>query len=142
MIGCAPDGHHSLHSITLLWVIMSRRNERARLADMSSMVRIMNTSTLPGQSLHQKRILLARLCKLVGEQAGATKGKLSKEQDLPPRVLQTLEGLLAGQSEKEVAHELGVSPHTVHVYVKSLHKHFGVSSRGELLARFVDDATK
>ncbi|MFP3938616.1 MAG: hypothetical protein ACLFVW_09785 [Phycisphaerae bacterium] len=27
-----------------------------------------------------------------------------------------------------------MSPHTVHDHVKRLHRHFGVSSRGELLA--------
>jgi DNA-binding NarL/FixJ family response regulator len=50
---------------------------------------------------------------------------------------QTLEGLLAGEAEKQIASRLDLSPHTVHVYVKLLYKHFGVSSRGELLARFV-----
>jgi DNA-binding CsgD family transcriptional regulator len=29
---------------------------------------------------------------------------------------------------------MGLSRHTVHDYVKALHRHFGVSSRGELLA--------
>lgn len=56
---------------------------------------------------------------------------------LSPRLAQTLERLLAGDSEKEAAARLGVSPHTLHVYVKALHRHFGVCSRGELLARFV-----
>lgn len=56
---------------------------------------------------------------------------------LPPRLRQTLAGLLAGDSEKQVARRLAISPHTVHVYVKSLYRRFGVSSRGELLARWV-----
>jgi DNA-binding CsgD family transcriptional regulator len=50
---------------------------------------------------------------------------------------QTLERLLAGDSEKQIARHLAVSPHTVHVYVKALYKRFGVCSRGELFARFV-----
>ena len=50
---------------------------------------------------------------------------------------QTLERLLAGDSEKEIAVRLRLSPHTVHVYVKSLYRRFGVCSRGELFARFV-----
>jgi DNA-binding CsgD family transcriptional regulator len=54
--------------------------------------------------------------------------------DLPPRMLQALQGLLAGQSEKEVAAEMGISTHTVHDYVKALHTKFRVRSRGELLA--------
>jgi DNA-binding CsgD family transcriptional regulator len=56
---------------------------------------------------------------------------------LSPRVSQTLEHLLAGDSEKQIAGKLQLSRHTVHVYVKSLYKTFDVNSRGELLARFV-----
>jgi DNA-binding NarL/FixJ family response regulator len=50
---------------------------------------------------------------------------------------QTLEALMAGDSEKQIALKLHVSQHTVHVYVKQLYKRFGTNSRGELLARFV-----
>ena len=53
---------------------------------------------------------------------------------LPPRLSQTLNELLAGSSEKQIAHKLELSRHTVHNYVKALHQRFGVSSRGELLA--------
>jgi DNA-binding CsgD family transcriptional regulator len=56
---------------------------------------------------------------------------------LSPRERETLEYLLAGKSEKEIAMLMQVSRNTVHHYVKSLHKHFGVSSRSELLARWV-----
>jgi DNA-binding CsgD family transcriptional regulator len=58
-------------------------------------------------------------------------------QSLSPRERQTLEHLLAGHSEKQIASRLKLSPNTVHHYVKSLHRHFGVSSRSELLARWV-----
>jgi DNA-binding CsgD family transcriptional regulator len=54
---------------------------------------------------------------------------------LPPRLTQTLNELLAGSSEKQIAHKLELSRHTIHNYVKALHQRFGVSSRGELLAR-------
>ena len=57
---------------------------------------------------------------------------------LPPRMKQTLELLIGGAGEKQIARRLSLSQHTVHVYVKALHKGFGVSSRGELLARFID----
>ena len=56
---------------------------------------------------------------------------------LTDRQRQTLQLLLAGHSEKEVAAHLGVSPNTVHHYVKAIHRHFRVSSRSELLARWV-----
>lgn len=57
------------------------------------------------------------------------------KNDLPPRMKQTLDELLAGGSEKQIAAKLGISPHTVHNYVKALHQRFEVSSRGELLAK-------
>ena len=55
--------------------------------------------------------------------------------DLAPRLSQTLTLLVAGSSEKQVARELGISPHTVHNYVKALHRRYKVASRGELLAK-------
>lgn len=57
---------------------------------------------------------------------------------LSPRERQTLEGLLKGQSYKQIARQLVISPSTVHKYVDSLHRHFGVSTNGELTALFVD----
>lgn len=56
---------------------------------------------------------------------------------LSPRQRQTLEFLLAGHSEKEIADFMRLSRNTVHHHVKALHRHFGVSSRSELLARWV-----
>lgn len=56
---------------------------------------------------------------------------------LPPRQRETLDALLTGDSEKQVAMRLGLSRATVHEYVTALHRHFGVSSRGELLSLFV-----
>lgn len=56
---------------------------------------------------------------------------------LSPRLRQTLARLLEGKREKEVAGELGLSPTTVHDYVRALYRHFGVSSRAELSAHFL-----
>ncbi len=60
------------------------------------------------------------------------------DKDLSGRQTDVLHLLLRGMSEKEVARELGVSTHTVHTHVKKLYTQFNVSSRGELLAKFVD----
>lgn len=54
---------------------------------------------------------------------------------LTPRQRQVLASLMAGASEKELAHELNLSPHTVHEHVKAIHRAFGARSRGEVLAR-------
>jgi len=56
---------------------------------------------------------------------------------LSPRQRQTLQFLLAGHSEKEIADFMRLSRNTVHHHVKAIHRHFGVSSRSELLARWV-----
>jgi len=56
---------------------------------------------------------------------------------LTPRQRQTLQLLLAGQGEKQIAARLSLSPNTVHHYIKAIHRHFRVSSRSELLARWV-----
>ena len=53
---------------------------------------------------------------------------------LSRRLRQTLELLLEGKSEKEVAREMELSGKTVHEYVGMIYKHFQVSSRGELMA--------
>jgi DNA-binding CsgD family transcriptional regulator len=53
---------------------------------------------------------------------------------LSPRLKQTLDGLLEGLSEKEIAARLRISVHTVHDYVKTLHVRFRVSSRAQLVA--------
>jgi len=46
-----------------------------------------------------------------------------------------LQHLLLGKSVREIATELGRSPHTVHDHVKSLHRKLNASSRGELVSR-------
>lgn len=56
---------------------------------------------------------------------------------LTRRQRQTLDGLLDGDSEKQIAMKLGLSRATVHEYVTAIYRHFDVSSRGELLAKFV-----
>jgi DNA-binding CsgD family transcriptional regulator len=56
---------------------------------------------------------------------------------LSPRLSQVLEGLIDGQSDKEIATRLGISHETVHVYVKNLFKLRGVHSRAELLSNML-----
>ena len=58
-------------------------------------------------------------------------------RELPPRQLEVLTHLLTGKSEKQVAAEMRLSYNTLHHYVKALYRHFGVTSRVELLARWV-----
>lgn len=56
--------------------------------------------------------------------------------ELAPRVRETLEALLAGAQDKEIAEQLGISHHTVRQYVKVLYRTFEVTSRSQLIARW------
>jgi len=58
----------------------------------------------------------------------------SKGTDLSPRELQVMECLARGLRNKEIAAELGLSGHTVHMHVKSIFFKFGVHDRTAALA--------
>ena len=60
-----------------------------------------------------------------------------RAKELSPRLRETLDCLLSGSSEKGIAQELRISPHTVHGYVKLIYRHFQVKSRAQLLAQWV-----
>jgi DNA-binding CsgD family transcriptional regulator len=59
---------------------------------------------------------------------------------LGPRLVQTLDFLLEGLTEKEIASRLSISKHTVHVYVKQLYQRYRVNSRAGLLALWIGRA--
>jgi DNA-binding CsgD family transcriptional regulator len=108
-----------------------------------------------------KRALLADFCRVWGDRVngakppsvktGAKSGDAPRSgppvQGNPPsgqldrpmsrRLRQTLDLLLAGEGEKQVALKLGISQHTVHDYVKGVYRLFGVNTRAELLALWV-----
>jgi DNA-binding CsgD family transcriptional regulator len=63
--------------------------------------------------------------------------RVTRATALSPRLRQTLDFLLSGDTERQVAARMSISIHTVHDYVKALYVHFGVSSRGELTARWI-----
>ena len=56
---------------------------------------------------------------------------------LSPRHREVLACLLEGDSEQQVALRLRLTRHTAHQYVKAVYRRLQVSTRGELLARFV-----
>ena len=57
------------------------------------------------------------------------------DRPLSPQLHQTLALLLGGDSEKQIAYKMKLSPHTVHFYVKTLYRRFDVHSRSELMAK-------
>jgi DNA-binding CsgD family transcriptional regulator len=81
------------------------------------------------------KLLHDEIAPLVGVRL-ATEVHLSRD-GLSKRLRETLNLLLEGQSEKQVASSLGLGQRTVHDYVTRLYEHFRVSSRPELLAYFI-----
>jgi DNA-binding CsgD family transcriptional regulator len=57
--------------------------------------------------------------------------------EVAPRLRRVLVRMLAGDSEKQIANSLGLSRHTIHEYVRALYRTLEVSSRSELMAKFV-----
>jgi DNA-binding CsgD family transcriptional regulator len=53
-------------------------------------------------------------------------------ESLPERQRQIVQLLLAGEGEKQIAHQLGLSIHTVHSYIRRLYRRLNVSNRAEL----------
>lgn len=92
----------------------------------------------PGFQARDRR-LIHLLHHELGEMVGRRLSRCAapSASKLPPRLRQTLERLLQGDSEKQAAAHLDISRATLHQYVTSLYRRFDVNSRGELLARFV-----
>jgi DNA-binding NarL/FixJ family response regulator len=112
-----------------------------RVGDFGALLRAAQSAQAAAQSSPgDQRRLVADLCRMLGQQVRETPLTESDpaKDSLSPRLSQTLDALLAGDSEKQIAQKLSISKHTVHVYVKALYKGFGVSSRAELLSRFIN----
>ncbi|MEM1330542.1 MAG: helix-turn-helix transcriptional regulator [Planctomycetota bacterium] len=92
----------------------------------------------PNPSITEARTpVLAAVLPFLGRRATMALGETGggDHRWLTSREQQVLERLTLGHSVREIAEELGRSPHTVHDHVKSLHRKLGASSRGELVAR-------
>ena len=62
--------------------------------------------------------------------------KVSRDaMTLPKREREVLRGIAAGLSERKLAADLGVSPHTVHTHIKKIYKKLQVNSRAEAVLK-------
>jgi DNA-binding CsgD family transcriptional regulator len=56
---------------------------------------------------------------------------------LTRRQREVLDHLLTGRAEKEIAHQLCISPATIHDHVLAIYRHYHVNSRAGLMARWI-----
>jgi DNA-binding CsgD family transcriptional regulator len=124
---------------------MRENDGSKRVGDLGAFLRLVGKLPVNGDGhAARNRRMVVELCKLLGTEFSG--GVAPHVSGLSPRMRQTLELLVRGDSERQIALKLKISPHTVHVYVKQLYKRFNANSRGELLSRFIrgnhhDDAT-
>ena len=99
----------------------------------------MNPDTRQLAQRDRERAIVAEYCKSFGrklfDQSVGNHRPSGQLGPMSPRLTQTLELLLEGLSEKQVAARLQISRHIAHDYVKRIYKIAAVSSRAELLAK-------
>jgi DNA-binding CsgD family transcriptional regulator len=81
------------------------------------------------------RLLHREIAPMIGRQL--TSADEPSAMQLSSQRREVLDCLLDGMSEKQVAARLGLTPQTVHQYVKAIYRHFRVGSRAELMARWI-----
>ena len=84
--------------------------------------------------------LMLRAVAPFADRAMAQRSLGAPQDNLSPREREVLLMLLGGDSEKQIAGNLSRSINTVHTFVRQIYREFNVSSRGELMAQFVDQA--
>jgi DNA-binding NarL/FixJ family response regulator len=60
-----------------------------------------------------------------------------RPSDLSPRLRQVLACVLEGDGDKQIAQRMDLSRHTINEYLKTIYRHFHVSGRAELMARWI-----
>ncbi len=73
----------------------------------------------------------------IGYRWALAHGLIGDARSLSPRERQTLRGLLSEMSEKQIAAKLGVRPKSLHQYVVAIYRKFNVSSRPELMMKWM-----
>jgi DNA-binding CsgD family transcriptional regulator len=103
-------------------------------AILSGLHRAAGERDFSSRELRLVRLFYAELGRLIGPVLVPASDPYSPTR-LPARVRETLQCLLDGDSEKQVATRMALSRVTVHQYVTALYRHNRVASRAELLAR-------
>lgn len=91
---------------------------------------------------NRERAIVSMLHMIINQEIGTYLAAADEPQlsTLTKRRMEVLERLLMGDSEKQIAFHFDVARATVHDHVLAIYRHFDVSSRGELLAKFIGRA--
>ncbi len=111
------------------------RREGVNLWNGISLYRGLSDRPFTARERRLLRLVHSELRPLVGTKIESLRG--SPARPLSPRLRQTLDLLLSGHSEKQIARQCGLAKSTVNEYVAALYQRYGVSSRAELMARFL-----
>ena len=109
----------------------------AQLVERTTIVMLSRSPDAAPFSEHDAYLTDLCLSEMAWPFSGETTAVDPRIDSLQPRLKKVMDLLLQGDSEKQVALKLKLSPHTVHEYVKDLYSELGVNSRGELLAQWV-----
>lgn len=113
---------YSINSEAESYFLVDRAPGAPPFTEKDRQVAMLLTSGLAG--LHRK-LFFAR-----GLMSPSTRAFSPRERGVFPLLFSQL-------AEKEIAHQLAISPHTVHQYIRSIYKAYGVGSRAALLARCI-----
>ena len=100
-----------------------------------SLNRALGDPPFAGRERRVLRLIHSELRPLVGTRIASLRD--AADRPLSPRLQQILDLLLSGSSEKQIAEQCGLAKSTVNEYVGALYKRYGVSSRAELMAKFL-----
>ena len=131
------------------WFADAARSVRMRDA-VISFYRLPGTDRMAGVGMHLfggRRGLLARQVEMVSfavtelgrliERGAVALPPVVATVALSPRLRQVFDRLLDGEAPSRIAHQLGLSLWTVREHVQRIYRHFGVTSRDQLMARSV-----
>jgi DNA-binding CsgD family transcriptional regulator len=138
------------------WYRSKTFNEIHRACGIDDYVMSVRATDIPGRSLsiwvHRQvgehgftdrdRAQVCVVHDIISHELGAFLARADEPRLAPltARQRQVLARLLRGDSEKQIAYEFDLGRATVHDHVLALYRHFAVSSRGELLSRFIGRA--
>ena len=113
--------------------------QEIQVGDLSAENRIVLRRTLGARPFEQRERRIVHwfhheLAALIGRQLASASEPTAA--GLAPRLQKTLQCLLEGDTEKQVASRLGLTRQTTHQYVKTIYRHFDVHSRAALAARW------